>query len=68
MDGSSTNNAVGVILVRPERSKLENAIRFGFKATNNEAENEAVITGLCLAHTLRAKRVRVNNDSQLVVG
>lgn len=55
-------------MVTPEKDKLEYAKRFRFKETNNEAEYEAMITGLCHAHTLEAERVRVNNDSQLVVG
>lgn len=50
----------------PERSKLEYAIRFGFKVTNNEVEYEAMITGLCLAHTLGARRVKV--QQRLPVG
>lgn len=38
-----------------------------FKATNNEVEYEAMLTGLCLALALGAKWVRINSDSQLVV-
>lgn len=70
MDGSSTNSAEGggVILITLEKSKLEYAIRFGFKATNNEIEYESMIIGLYLTHALEAKRVNVNSDSQLVVG
>lgn len=57
VDGSSTNSATrgGVFLVTPEGNELEYAIRFRFKATNNKAEYEVVLTGLCLAHALRAK-------------
>lgn len=70
IDGSSTNSAArgGVILVTPKKTKLEYTIRFTFKVTNNEAEYEAMLTGLHLARTLRAKRVKVNSDSQLMVG
>lgn len=70
VNGSFTNSAVGggVILITLEGNKLEYAIRFGFKETNNDAEYEAILIGLCLAHALGAKMVKVNNDSQLVVG
>lgn len=70
VDSSFTNSTArgGVVLVTLEKSKLEYAIRFRFKAINNEAEYEAMIRGLHLACTLGAKRVKVNNDSQLVVG
>ena len=41
---------------------MEYALRFGFQASNNEAEYEAVIAGLNLAHSME-----VSSDSQLVV-
>lgn len=70
VDGSSTSKSVGegVILITPERTKLECAIKFEFKATNNEAEYEALLIELRLSRTLRAKQVRVSRDSHLVVG
>ena len=36
----------GLILTSPEGIDLEYALRFGFQASNNEAEYEAVIAGL----------------------
>lgn len=70
VDGSSTRVVVGggVVLITPEKDKLEYAIRFGFKVTNNEAEYESIIMGLCLACELRAKKIQLRSDSQLVVG
>lgn len=70
VDGSSTSNVAGgwVILVTPDKRKLEYDIRFKFKATKNEAEYKSMITGLRFTHALGAKRVKVNSDSQLVVG
>lgn len=69
IDGSSTNSADGggAVLITPEKDKLEYAIRFGFKATNNEVEYESMIMRLCLAHALGARKVKVHSDSQLVV-
>ena len=41
--------------------------RFGFRASNNEAEYEAVIAGLNLTHFMEADQLEVSSDSQLVV-
>lgn len=70
VDRSSTNVVAGggVILITPEKAKLKYAIKFGFKATNNETEYESMITGLRLARKLGAKEVKVKSYSQLVVG
>ena len=46
---------------------MEYALRFGFRASNNEAEYEAVIAGLNLAHFMEVDQLEVSNDSQLVV-
>ncbi|RVW69828.1 Transposon Ty3-I Gag-Pol polyprotein [Vitis vinifera] len=43
------------------------AIRLGFSASNNGVEYEAILSGLDLALALSASRLRVYNDSQLVV-
>lgn len=70
VDRSSTNVATGggVILITLGKVKLEYVFKFGFKATNNEAEYESMITGLYLARELGVKEVKVKIDSQLVVG
>lgn len=51
MDGSATKHGAGagIVLVNPERDELEFAIRTHFKASNNEAEYEALLQGLHLA-------------------
>lgn len=69
VDRSSTNVSVGgrVVLITPKKAKLEYAIKFGFKATNNEAKHDSMIVGLHLARELGAKEVKVKSDSQLVV-
>ncbi|KAM1666904.1 hypothetical protein ACFX15_045255 [Malus domestica] len=46
---------------------MEYALRFKFKASNNEAEYEALLAGLCLAKHLRVKQIDIFSDSQLVV-
>ncbi|GJU94338.1 reverse transcriptase domain-containing protein [Tanacetum coccineum] len=46
-DGSSCadGSGAGLILTSPEGMEFTYALRFGFEATNNEAEYEALITG-----------------------
>lgn len=51
----------------PENFKVQQAIKFDFKATNNQAEYEALIAGLNLAKSLQVKNITVHSDSQLVI-
>ncbi|XP_077249103.1 uncharacterized protein LOC143888534 [Tasmannia lanceolata] len=46
---------------------LEYGVRFGFRASNNEAEYEALIAGMNLPIQTRAQRLKAYCDSQLVV-
>jgi len=68
VDGASNSKGagVGIVLVTPEGTILKQGIRLGFKASNNEAEYEALIAGLQKAQTLGAKQLQVFGDSQLV--
>ena len=69
VDGASNaqGSGAGLILTSPEGIDIEYALRFGFHASNNEAEYEAVIAGLNLAHSLEVDQLEVYSDSQLVV-
>nr|CAN72632.1 hypothetical protein VITISV_025688 [Vitis vinifera] len=49
------------------REHLEQAIRLGFPASNNEVEYEVILSGLDLALALSVSKLRVYSDSQLVV-
>ncbi|RVW17143.1 hypothetical protein CK203_075997 [Vitis vinifera] len=51
----------------PNWGHLEQAIRLGFSASNNEAEYEAILSGLDLALALSVSKLRIYSDSQLVV-
>ena len=42
----------GLIITSPDGIDVENALRFGFQASNNEAEYEVVIVRLNLAHSM----------------
>uniref|UniRef100_A0A2N9F7U3 RNase H type-1 domain-containing protein n=1 Tax=Fagus sylvatica TaxID=28930 RepID=A0A2N9F7U3_FAGSY len=69
VDGASNMKGAGAgaVLVSPEGLILEQAVRLGFLASNNEAEYEALLIGLRSAIRLGADRLQVFCDSQLVV-
>ncbi|KAM1584308.1 hypothetical protein ACFX1Z_037303 [Malus domestica] len=69
VDGSSNQHGcgAGLVLTTPNKVAMEYAFRFKFKASNNEAEYEALIAGLCLAKHLGVKRIDIFSDSQWVV-
>ncbi|XP_077222186.1 uncharacterized protein LOC143856029 [Tasmannia lanceolata] len=69
VDGSAgkTGRRAGVVPHGPEGFTLQYALRLDFKASNNEAEYEALIAGLSLAAELGAEKLKVYSDSQLVV-
>ncbi|KAL5539172.1 hypothetical protein UlMin_044785 [Ulmus minor] len=69
VDGSSTetSSGAGIILVSPDGVKLSCAVRFKFKATNNQAEYEALLSGLRLAKEVSARHLTIYSDSQLIV-
>uniref|UniRef100_A0A2N9IZI8 Uncharacterized protein n=1 Tax=Fagus sylvatica TaxID=28930 RepID=A0A2N9IZI8_FAGSY len=70
IDGSSTKemSGAGVILVSPEGDKFEYALQLRFRATNNEAEYEALLAGLRLSKGMGIKALTIKSDSQLIVG
>jgi hypothetical protein len=62
VDGASNTHGsgVGLILITPhtgspDTSRLESALRFNFRASNNEAEYEALMAGLRLARHMGAQ-------------
>ncbi|XP_027156196.1 uncharacterized protein LOC113756920 [Coffea eugenioides] len=69
VDGSSNGDGsgAGLLLEGPQGEVCSYALHFGFPATNNEAEYEALIAGLQLARRLGAQQIHVRSDSQLVV-
>ena len=69
IDGAANaqGSGAGLILTSLEGIDIEYALRFGFQASNNEAEYEAVIVGLNLTHSMEVDQLEVCSDSQLVV-
>ena len=54
MDGSlnKCGSGAGLMLVSPENHRINSALWFTFKVSNNEAEYEALLAGLRLAKKL----------------
>ena len=69
VDGSSTREYSGawVILKRPYGEECEVAIQLQFTTMNNEAEYEAMITGMNIAREMGLKNLEVKSGSQVVV-
>ncbi|KAL0278040.1 UNVERIFIED_CONTAM: Retrovirus-related Pol polyprotein from transposon, partial [Sesamum radiatum] len=69
VDGSSTaqDNGASIVITTPQGEDLEFAIKFAFKASNNEAEYEALVIGMRMAHETGARHLLAYSDSQLVV-
>ena len=70
VDGASrkTGASIGLRLKSPIGEKIEQAIRLGFRASNNESEYEAILARIELAAIVSADKLLIRSDSQLVVG
>ena len=70
MDWSSNQqgSGVGVVLEMPNGLLIVQALRFAFKANNNQAEYETLIGGMLLAKEMGARSLLAKSDSQLVTG
>ncbi|KAI5354811.1 hypothetical protein L3X38_007706 [Prunus dulcis] len=69
IDGSANQQGcgAGLVLTIPDGLKIEYALRFDFRTSNNEVEYEALLAGLRLAKSMNAKQIRIHSDSQLIV-
>ena len=68
-DGSSTSTSVdvGIVIQSPHQHCWYFSLKLDFECTNNQAEYEALVIGLGVLHELRAPRVFVLGDSELVI-
>ncbi|KAL6273032.1 hypothetical protein ACE6H2_023724 [Prunus campanulata] len=57
----------GLVLTTPDEVKIEYALRFNFKTSNNEAEYEVLLAGLRLAKSMGARQISIHSDSQLIM-
>ncbi|KAL0378943.1 UNVERIFIED_CONTAM: Ribonuclease HI [Sesamum radiatum] len=69
VDGSSTiqGSGAGIVITSPQGEDLEFAVKFSFKASNNEAEFEALVAGMKMAYEAGDRHLLAYSDSQLVV-
>lgn len=58
-------SGAGAILEGPNDLLIEQSLRFEFKASNNQAEYEALIVGMNLAKEMGADNLMARSDSQL---
>ncbi|XP_030928117.1 uncharacterized protein LOC115954327 [Quercus lobata] len=70
VDGTANQkgSGIGLVLISPEGIAIEKSLRFGFLATNNEAEYEALLQGMMMVQKLGRKAMEAFSDSRLVVG
>ncbi|XP_064950517.1 uncharacterized protein LOC135604795 [Musa acuminata AAA Group] len=68
LDGSASSKgaSAGLVLLALDGCSFERSLRFGFQATNNEAEYDALLAGLRLALKMQVAAIHVLTDSQLV--
>jgi ribonuclease HI len=54
-------------LISPTGEQIKYVLQIFWKVSNNETEYEALLHGLCLAASLGIKRLRVYDDSTVVI-
>ncbi|KAL0431123.1 UNVERIFIED_CONTAM: hypothetical protein Sradi_0738300 [Sesamum radiatum] len=69
VDGSSTiqGSGAGIVIISPQGEDLEFTVKFGFKASNNEAEYETLMADMKMTHEAGTQHLIAYSDSQLVV-
>jgi len=70
VDGAtnSKGSGAGIILEDPQGALIEQSLHFAFRASNNQAEYEALIAGMLLAKELGIHNLLAKSDSLLVTG
>ena len=64
---SAMGVGAGIVIITKKGMKLEHSLRLGFRALNNEAKYETLLTGLKVARDMGAREVEVYSDSRFVV-
>ncbi|RDX88903.1 Retrovirus-related Pol polyprotein from transposon 17.6, partial [Mucuna pruriens] len=70
VDGSSNHagSGAGIILEGPTSVVIEQYLHFEFKASNNQAEYEALLAGMRLAWELEARKLTAKSDLKFIIG
>ena len=68
MDSASSAMGAGtkIVIITLEEIRLEHSFKLGFRASNNEAEYEALLAGLRAILGMGAWEVEIHLDSRLV--
>jgi ribonuclease HI len=68
-DGSlmKSGAGAGLLFISPLGKHVRYVLRLHFSASNNVAEYEALVNGLCIAVELEVRRLDARGDSQLVI-
>ncbi|KAL5541953.1 hypothetical protein UlMin_009663 [Ulmus minor] len=64
---SAGGGGIGIVLVGPESQVITKTCKLLYSCSNNEAEYEALITGLELAESKNIKRLLIKGDSRLAI-
>ena len=64
---SAMGASARIVIITPEGIWLEHSFRLGFRASNNEAEYEALLARLRTVLDMGARDVEIYSDSWLVV-
>nr|GEU53131.1 reverse transcriptase domain-containing protein [Tanacetum cinerariifolium] len=67
-DGASNSkgSGAGLVLISPSGAEYTYTLRLNFTKTNNEAEYEALLAGLCMERKMKVQDIDVKVDSKLV--
>jgi ribonuclease HI len=57
----------GILFISPQGDHLKYVLQIHYRASNNSAEYEALIHGLCIAVSLGIKRLIAYGDSKVVI-
>ncbi|XP_073153808.1 uncharacterized protein [Henckelia pumila] len=62
-----TGSGAGIVIISPWGEETNISVRLDFRASNNEAEYEALLLGLKAARNLGISRATIYSDSQLAI-
>ena len=70
VDGVANQKGFGVelVVISPEKIIIENSLRLGFSATNNETKYETLLVEMTMVQKMRRRTVEIFSYSRLVIG
>ena len=57
-----------LVVISPEKIIIENSLRLGFSATNNETKYETLLVEMTMVQKMRRRIVEIFSYSRLVIG